>query len=118
MKQRVIKEKQFLRRVHKSKDFKPIEGGTVDQLKALLAAVHLVINKKVPITKKIVEEFLKLKKKTIEDLKTTFRKPEDLLKIFKLSRAEITKIIRKYFDIIKITLSPYFKKGKVENLIS
>ena len=118
MKQRVVKEKKFLNRVYRSKDLQPVEEGTLDQLRALLAAVHLVINKRVPINKKIAEEFLKLKKKTIADLKRLFKSPEDLTKLFKLNRAEITKIIKKYFDQIKLTLSPYFSKPKKDNLLT
>ena len=115
MKQRVVKEKKFLNRVYRSKDLKPVEEGTLDQLRSLLAAVHLVINKRVPLTKKIAEEFLKLKKKTIDDLKKTFKSPEDILKLFKLSRADITKIIQKYFAQIKLALAPYFNKHKKED---
>ena len=109
MRQKVIKEKKFLHQLYKAKDLKLIELATIDQLKALLTAIHLVINKKVPITKKIVTEFLKLKKRTISDLKKYFQQPEDFSKLLKLDRAQITKLIRKFFDQIHLTLSPYFE---------
>ena len=119
MKHKVIQEKHFLRKIHKTKDFKQVERASLDQLKAILAAVHFVINKKVPITKTLAKEFLKLKKKTIEDLKNTFKQPGDLLKLFKLDRNQVIKIVKKYFDLIKITLGPYFKSGdKQENLLT
>ena len=116
MKKRVLKEKKFLQRVYRSKNLKPVDAATVDQLKALLAAIHLVINKKVPITNKLAAEFLKLKKKTLDEIKRLFRNPKDLSQLFKLSRGEITKIIEKYFDQIKLALSSYFiKKEKTES---
>ena len=111
MKQRVLSEKNFLRKVHRNKNFKPVESASLNQLKALLTAAHLVINKKVPLTKRLVKEFLSLHKKKIANLKRVFQKPQDLLKLFKLSRSEITKIIKRYFGLIKLTLTPYFKKG-------
>ena len=119
MRHRIIQEKNFLRKVHKTKDFKQVERASFDQLKAILTAVHFVINKKVPITKALARTFLQLKKKTIEDLKKTFKSPEDLLKLFKLDRNQVIKIVKKYFDLIKATLGPYFnKKTRPENLLT
>ena len=119
MRYRVTQERDFLRKVYRSKDFKRVERASLDQLKAILAAVHFVINKKVPITKALAQAFLQLKKKTIEDLKKTFKQPEDLLKLFKLDRNQVIKIVKKYFDIIKAILGPYFKKtAQSDNLLT
>ena len=118
MKEKVVREKKFLRRVYKTKDFKLIDKASFDQLKAILIATHLVINKKVPITKKIAKDFLSLGVKVLEDLKKVFKEPQDLLKLFQLDRAQVVKILKKYFGALKITLKPYFTKARKENLLT
>ena len=117
MRDKVVKEKKFLKRIYKTKDFKLIDSASFDQIKAILIAVHLVINKKVPINRKIAKNFLSLGAKTIEELKKVFKDPQDLLKLFKLGREHAIKILKKYFGTLKIALKPYFTQAQKENLL-
>ena len=111
MKESVIKEKDFLKKVHKSNSIKPIENASEKQIKALAVAVHLVINEKVPLTKKIINYCLKLNKSKIKSLKSFFGNKEELKKLVGLNRKLQIKIIKKYLKLIRVLRSSFFVKS-------
>ena len=105
----VVKQKDFLKGVYKSrKAGKKIQGADQKQLKALAFAVHLVINKKVPLTKKIAKYFSGLKKSKIASLKHFFGEKSQITALIKSEKKYQIKIIKRFIHLIKILLTSFF----------
>ena len=108
MRRNVVNEKQFLKKVYKSRTPKTLEKADEKKLKALAFAVHLVITKKVPLTKRISKYFHKLKKSKVLSLKRVFGDKENLLSLLKSNKANQIRVIKRFLSLIKILLTSFF----------
>ena len=108
MRRSVINEQQFLKKVYKSKSPKTLERADEKKLKALAFAVHLVVTKKVPLTKRISRFFSKLNKSKILSLKRAFGDKDQLLSLLKGDRVHQIRVIRRFIRLIKILLTAFF----------
>ena len=102
MRRAVESEQKFLKKVYKSRSPKVLESADEKKLKALAFAVHLVITKKVPLTKKISKYFNKLKKSKILPLKHIFGDKNKLLSLVKSDKPQQIRVIKRFLRLIKI----------------
>lgn len=108
MRRNVVQEKPFLKKVYSSKTFKPLKKAEEKELKALAFAVHLVVTKKVPLTKKIIKFLHKLKKVRIEKLLQFFGTKDQVFQLVKASRPYQIKTLSRFIKIIRVLLSAFF----------
>ena len=114
MRHSVIKEKDFIRKVYKSKSFKPLQSAEGHHLKSLLKAVHLVINRKVPLTTKVINAVSKIDRKTVRKLKRAIQNKEKLFGLLNAKKESILKIVKKFYNIIRVFLGSYFTSSAHE----
>ena len=109
MRANIVKQKEFLKKVYKSrKASEKIQEADPQQLKALAFAVHLVINKRVPLTKRIAKFFNKLSKSRIGALKRFFGSKEQLLSFLKSDKKKQIRVIKRFVHLIKVLLTSFF----------
>ena len=105
----VSKEKDFLRTVYKSRKASgKIQEANPKELKALAFAVHLVINKQIPLTKKIAKFFSKIGKSKISALKRFFGSKEQVLAFIKSDKKNQIRVIKRFVHLIKVLLTSFF----------
>ena len=114
MRRSVIKEKDFIRQVYKSKSFKPLRSAEGHHLKSLLKAVHLVINKKVPITTSVINAVAKIDRRTVRKLKRAIQNKEKFATLLNAKKESILKLVTKFYDIIRAFLGSYFTSSAHE----
>jgi len=112
MRRSLQENKNFLKKVHKSSSVKALEKAENSELKTLGYAVHLVLNRKVPLNKKIIKYCTDINRKKINALKKIFANKENFKNLSKLSKSEQLKIFRRYINIIKVLLSSFFSPEK------
>ena len=73
MKKEIIKNKDFLRKVFKSKKVDNILAKASDEeLKVLIYAINFVVTKKVPLPEKVEKQISLIKKQTLNRFQTAF----------------------------------------------
>ena len=105
----IIKERDFLKKVYKGRKIDgKIQSANPKELKALAFAVHLVINKQVPLTKRIAKFFSSISKSRIANLKRYFGSKDQLLSFLKLEKKTQIRVIKRFAHLIKVLLTSFF----------
>ena len=108
----VIKEKNFLKKLFRSKKLKALEEGNESQIRSLAYAIHLVLIKKVPLNQKIISSFLKINQRKINTLKKVFGEKVNIEELLNLKKKKQITVLKKFLPLIKILLSAYFNNTR------
>ena len=109
MRRAITDEKAFLKKVYKSrKPVKKIQEAEPKELKALALAIHLVVNKQVPLTKRIAKFFSTVSKAKINSLKRVFGSKEQVFSFIKSEKKHQIRVIKRFVHLIKILLTSFF----------
>ena len=108
----VIKEKNFLKKLFRSKKLKVLEEANDNQIRSLAYAIHLVLIKKVPLNQKIISSFLKINQRKINTLKKVFGEKINIDELLNLKKKKQIGVLKKFLPLIKILLSAYFNAKK------
>lgn len=111
MKQDIINNKDFLKKIFKSTKLEStLNKATDSQLRALLHAINFVVTKKVPVSEKTVGQISKLKKNTQSFSKFEYVFHEKFEQLLNSTSKKIIKTLLSFSPLIKKVLSPYFEK--------
>ena len=111
MKQSIINNKEFLRKIFKSNKLdKVLNKASNSELDALLHALNFVVTKKVPLSDKAITQISKIKEKTPSFLRFENTFHEQFEKILNSNEKKKIKTLLAFGPMIKKVLSPYFSK--------